>query len=359
VSKVPLAPLADVPVPQWVAALPKADLHLHQEERPRLERVVARREGRLPFDWRSAARGVLALPPGMPRLNGLFEQDARLDLGRAVSDSPEEVIAKIVEVLDEAADDGAWLVEIRCGPSPGGILRPDFMTLFREAERRVQARYPRLRAEAIGFLLLGPDHEPGDPWDRALAACLRLAREGLGGVDFRVDPYDTPADPALWALAADWSARAADAGLGVTVHAGEFSTANLDAALRLPGLRRIGHGVYLAADPRLLELAARAGVTIECCPSCNVILGAVPSYEAHPLRDLIATGLPVTLNTDNPIRVCTSIGREYAVAAALGLSQGELLACTRHAFAASFGTVERREQLLAALDAWQDNASQG
>ncbi len=40
-----LQPLAEVPVSPWIAALSKADLHLHQEERPRLDRVVARRLG--------------------------------------------------------------------------------------------------------------------------------------------------------------------------------------------------------------------------------------------------------------------------------------------------------------------------
>ncbi len=55
-----LEPLADVSVSPEVAAVPKADLHLHQEVFPRLERIVARRQGRGPYDWRAWARQLAA-----------------------------------------------------------------------------------------------------------------------------------------------------------------------------------------------------------------------------------------------------------------------------------------------------------
>ena len=97
---------------------------------------------------------------------------------------------------------------------------------------------------------------------------------------------------------------------------------------------------------------ARSGVTVEFSLSCNVVLGAVPSYEAHPIRRFVEHGIPVTLNTDNPVRIATTIGREYAIAAALGFSPADLLACTRNAIRASFTTAERRAALLADLDTW-------
>ena len=65
---------------------------------------------------------------------------------------PEYIIAKIVDALEEEAADGAVLVEIRFGTGGLALFQPDFMMLFREAERQVQARYPHLYAEAIGYL---------------------------------------------------------------------------------------------------------------------------------------------------------------------------------------------------------------
>ena len=348
-----IQPLAAVPVSPWIASLPKADLHVHQEERARLDRVVARRLGRPPFDWRCwMERLLVETGPGMERLAGIYVPDATLALDGVPGDAPEFIIAKVADALSEAAADGAVLIEVRFGTTGLALTRPDFMALFREAERQVQAEHPRLRAEAIGYLSLDNDPARLHIAERQLEACLRSAREGLAGIDFMVAPYDTEADPALWAIAYQWAARAAEAGLGITTHAGEFSTANLLAALGVPGLRRLGHAVHAAAGPQLLERLARSGVAVECCLSCNVVLGAVPSYEAHPIRQFVAAGIPVTLNTDDPVRIWTTIGREYAIAAALEFSPHELLTFTRNAIQASFTTAARRSALLDEVQQW-------
>lgn len=334
--QMPLVPLADVPTDQIIAALPKVDLHIHQEVSPWLDRVLARREGRAPYDWYGwAARLMAETPPGMPRLSRLGE----VQPGPLAADAdPELFVARLVALLEQAAQDGAVLVEVRLGGETP--LRPDFMALFREAERQVQVRYPRLRAEAIAPLLLW--YEP-ERLERVFAACLRAAREGLRGIDLLYRPYDAEAD---WSVAAQIAARAADGGLGVTAHAGEFSIANIAAAAQLPGLTRLGHAVYAAEDPRLLELLAARGITVECNLSSNVVLGAVPSYAAHPIRRFLDAGIPVALGTDDPVQLCTTIGREYALVAALGLTPRDLLTFTQHAIRAAFTTPERRAELL-------------
>ena len=257
----------------------------------------------------------------------------------------------MADLLEEAAAGGAVLVEVIVG-FPAGV-RPGFMALFRAAERRVQAHYPALHAEALGFLPVVDDPDRLADGERLLAAYLALAREGLAGVNVIAHPYDHEASPALWATAYRWAERAADAGLGVTVHAGEFSTANVAAALGLPGLARVGHATYAPHDPRLLDRLAERGVTVECSLSCNVILGSVPSYAAHPLRQFVERGIPVTLSTDNPVRFHTTIDREYGIAAALGFADADLLGFTRAGITASFTSAERRAHLLAELDAWQ------
>ncbi|HEX2033381.1 MAG TPA: hypothetical protein VHS99_04280 [Chloroflexota bacterium] len=345
-----LEPLAEIPISPEVAALPKADLHLHQEVWPRRERLAARREGRVPFDWAGHARRVMAeTPAGHERLVGIYQPDRHLDVRAAPEGDPEVLIARIAEQLEEGAADGAVLLEIRFGSSDIDTY-PDFMTLFREAERRVQRRFPRLRAEAIAYLNLGPDEAVLRLAERRLEACLAAAAQGLGGVDFRVDPYDQEPDPALWAIAYRDAERAAGAGLGITVHAAEFSPAALAVALEVPHLKRIGHGVHAAGEGRFMDTLVRYGVTVECCLTSNVVLGAVPSYEEHPIKRLVEAGVPTTLNTDLPVHACTSIGREYAVAAALRFSTRELLEFTRHAVRASFTGAERRRALLDELD---------
>jgi adenosine deaminase len=214
----------------------------------------------------------------------------------------------------------------------------------------VQVRYPRLHAEALVMLILWSAPERAE---RVLKACITAQREGLAGVDLLYKPYETEAE---WEVIYRVAERAASAGLGVTVHVGEVSTANIVAALKVPGLARLGHAVYAAQDPRLLELVAASGVTVECCLSCNVVMGAVASYEEHPIRRFIQHGIPVALCTDDPVQVCTTIGREYAIAHTLGFSAAELLDITRTAIQASFAPEERRAALLTGLRGGSDPA---
>jgi adenosine deaminase len=100
-----------------------------------------------------------------------------------------------------------------------------------------------------------------------------------------------------------------------------------------------------------MDTVRGAGVTIECCVSCNVLLGVVPTFEDHPIRAFAEYGIPGTLNSDDPIHVRTTIGREYEIAAEFfDFSEPELLQVARNAIHASFTSPARRAALLDELD---------
>jgi adenosine deaminase len=106
---------------------------------------------------------------------------------------------------------------------------------------------------------------------------------------------------------------AAEAGLGCTVHAGEWAgPESVRAALELP-VTRIGHGVRSIEDPALVEELAAREIVLECCPTSNVVLNLFPSYEDHPLPALAQAGVKVTLASDDPPYFGASIGGEYAI----------------------------------------------
>ena len=346
----PLSEFAGGPAIAAASAVPKADLHLHQEVFPRLDRLVARREGRRPHDWRASAERVLdEVSPGPARLAAIYRPDETLGVDRSLDQDPDVFVTRVADTLEEAAADGAIYIEVRFG-ADRLVALPQFMALFRRAERRVQESHPRFAAEALGHLSLRDDPQSLEAEERKLEACLRAARDGFGGIDLLVNPYDATDDPVLWRVAHSWAERAAAEGLGVTVHVGEFGTTSVAAALATPGLRRVGHGTHIADDPRLLNRLLHTGATLECSLTCNVLLGSAASYEAHPIRRFVAAGVPVTLNTDLPVHACTTIGREYAVAAALGFSAADLLRFTRTAIQASFTSPQRRTAMLAQLD---------
>ena len=143
---------------------------------------------------------------------------------------------------------------------------------------------------------------------------------------------------------------AAAAGLGCTVHAGEWAGADsVRGALELP-VTRISHGVRAIEDPALVDELARRQVTLEVCPTSNVVLGVFPSFAEHPFPVLREAGVPLTLGSDDPPYFGASVGGEYAIAREhFGLSDDELLGLTRTAIAASFAEPALRDHLMTRL----------
>ena len=144
---------------------------------------------------------------------------------------------------------------------------------------------------------------------------------------------------------------ARDAGLGITIHAGELSGAfSVRDALDHVRPARISHGVRAIEDADLVKRLADEGVVLEVCPGSNVALGVFPDFASHPLRALHEAGVRVTLNSDDPPFFHTSLAREYEIASAvMGFSDEEILGMTRTAIEAAFVDEATRQRLLSRL----------
>jgi adenosine deaminase len=148
---------------------------------------------------------------------------------------------------------------------------------------------------------------------------------------------------------------ARDAGLGLTIHAGEVCGAfSVTDALDLVRPSRIGHGVRAIEDPALVRRLVETGVVLEVCPGSNIALGVFPDFESHPLRQLIEAGVRVCINSDDPPFFGTSLAREYEIAAEIiGLSDAQINAMTRTAIEAAFVDESTRSALLSRLERHQ------
>ena len=307
-------------------AMPKAELHLHAEAAPRLERILARERGTPSYDWKRWAINLMVeVPPGMPRLESI----AKMPIPQQEED-PEYFGKRIQDALAEGAKAGAIYIELRFGRDT--VLRPEFISAFCTAESEVQSEFLCFIAEPLVCVIFGPDTALNE---KRVQACVDTARDGLRGVDIIPQPYSEEAD---WSPMCQASERLAAVGLGITAHAAEFSTANLKAALRVPGLTRIGHGIHAIATDELSSQLLASGAALECSLTSNVILGVIDSYAEHPIRAVIDAGIPVTINTDDPMHFSTPIEREYAIASQVGFSDLELIDLTRNAIEFSFTT---------------------
>ncbi|WP_283195734.1 adenosine deaminase [Rhizobium sp. AN80A] len=144
---------------------------------------------------------------------------------------------------------------------------------------------------------------------------------------------------------------ARDAGLGLTIHAGEvcgaFSVADALDAVR-PA--RIGHGVRAIEDADLVRRLVDQGTVLEVCPGSNIALEVFPDFQSHPLRALKEAGVRVTISSDDPPFFHTSLKREYELASsAFGFSDAEIDAITRTGIEAAFVDEATRSELLARL----------
>lgn len=88
-------------------------------------------------------------------------------------------------------------------------------------------------------------------------------------------------------------------GMPFTIHSGETGNVeNVREALEL-GARRIGHGIALSQDPRLMQAYAKAGIGVEMCPTSNFQTKAVRTWAEYPLMQFIDAGIKVSIHTDN------------------------------------------------------------
>ncbi|MEE4661366.1 MAG: adenosine deaminase [Halieaceae bacterium] len=145
--------------------------------------------------------------------------------------------------------------------------------------------------------------------------------------------------------------RAAELGLGLTSHAGESSGAEgVQDALDHLKIHRLDHGVRAIEDPALVQRLAREGITLNVCVSSNCVR-LYPGPESHPFPALLEAGVPVTVNTDDPVVLNTTLCDELVwLVEHYDLTPAQLLSLQRTAVEASFCDARDKAALHAALD---------
>jgi aminodeoxyfutalosine deaminase len=114
---------------------------------------------------------------------------------------------------------------------------------------------------------------------------------------------------------------AKDGGLGSVPHAGETEgIASIRGALDALGADRLRHGIRATDDAALLDEVASRGVVCDVCPVSNLRTRAVATIADHPLPAMRAAGVLCSISTDDPAMFDTDLGREYSIAAELGLT---------------------------------------
>jgi adenosine deaminase len=178
---------------------------------------------------------------------------------------------------------------------------------------------------------------------RELEALLK-GSDHLVALDLAGDEANFPGE-----LFVDHVRRAKDAGLRITIHAGEAAgPENVWQALREMGTTRIGHGVRSPEDPALMDYLAEHEIGIESNLTSNLQTSTVPDYASHPLLGFLERGLLATINTDAPNISAIDLRHEYEIAApAAGLTATHTRRAQCNALAIAFLSDEERSALKA------------
>lgn len=141
--------------------------------------------------------------------------------------------------------------------------------------------------------------------------------------------------------------KAKEAGLKVTIHAGEDTPASyVKETIELVNPDRIGHGIHAIEDMEVVELLKQRGITLEVNPWSNYLTNSVRAIEEHPLKKLFDLGVRVTINSDDPEVLETNLNNEYRIAhELLGMSMEDIARCNHYAYEASFIPEQEKQRV--------------
>jgi aminodeoxyfutalosine deaminase len=333
-------------VAEFVAALPKVELHLHLVGSASLDTVLALAR-RHPEVY--PGQGVPTEVDALRRFYAFTDFPHFLEVYRRVNllvNTGADVVSLVTGLAAELAARTVRYAEVQVTPvrnRMAGISFADLAGALTDGRALARQEY----GVELGWVF-DADSALGLPGaEETVDFAVNHRPEGtvgigLGGAELGVRRADFA--PAF--------RRARDAGLHSVPHAGEtVGPAEVWAAVTELGAERVGHGIGSAADPRLLELLAERGITLEVCPTSNMRTAAVSSLEEHPLPTLLAAGVPVTLATDDPGMFHTDLNAEYLHChEVFGLSTAELADIARAGARAAFCPEPLREAILAEID---------
>lgn len=333
---------SDPGIAAFIAALPKAELHLHIEGtlEPELAFALARKHAvTLPYASVEALRAAY----------DFADLQSFLDLyyaGAGVLRDADDFHALTRAYLDRARADGVVHVEIFFDPQTH-TARGVTMAAVIDGITRALDEAGREWGLTHRLILCFLRHLSEDAAQDCLSQALPW-RERIAGVGLDSSERGHPPSKFVRVFA-----RARALGFACVAHAGEEGPpAYIREALDLLQVCRIDHGVRCDEDAALVERLRAERVPLTVCPLSNVRLKVYERMQQHNIGRLLDAGLCVTVNSDDPAYFGGYIGANYlALHEALGLDRAALAQLARHSFEASWLTDAQKAHWIRQVDA--------
>ena len=310
----------------------KTDIHCHLEACFRHQTLIeiGDRVGLpVPADVDTFKRDYLVAD----QKESLAEMIAGFDRVRALWFDPEAITRLTKEAVEDAAAQNVRLIELRYSPD---FIQNDRDISFETIHGAILDGISSANADiAVGLIGIIRRTLPL-PEAQKVADFITANADSFVGIDLADQELNYPGQEF-----AQLFRKAKARGLGITIHAGEISIeesrVNVRTAIEQMGAERIGHGLHIVNEPDLIQLVIDNDVTLELCPSSNLLTGSIPNIRDHPFKKLMDAGVKTTINTDDPSLFAIDWNSEYAVAEnTLCLSRSDINQCIDNAKTASF-----------------------
>jgi adenine deaminase len=327
----------------FIAGMPKAELHLHIEGtlEPELALRLAERNGvTLPYASVEALRAAYQFTDLQSFLDIYYA-------GASVLKHEQDFYDLTWAYLERAKNDNVVHTEIFFDPQTHTARGVSLATVIAGITRALEDASRRLGISSqliMCFLRHLSEAEAFATVDAALPFRERIIAVGL-------DSSERGHPPSQFERV---FARCRELGWRAVAHAGEEGpAAYIIEALDLLKAERIDHGVRCLDNARLVARLAREQVPLTVCPLSNVRLRVFPDLQRHNLKQLLAAGLRVTVNSDDPAYFGGYVNDNFTAAQqALNLSRDDLRQLARNSFLASFLAEADKRRFCTALDAY-------
>ena len=335
-----LPPIAAARLPALLAALPKAELHMHIEGSLEPEMIFA-----------LAARNGVALPYAsvdeLRRAYAFTDLQSFLDIyyaGASVLRTEQDFHDMGMAYFERAAADQVRRAEIFFDPQTHTARGVPMATVIRGLARAcadAQAQHGLSAALILCFLRHLSEREAFETLEEALPL-----REHVIGVG--LDSSELGHPPEKFARV---FARCRELGFRLVAHAGEEGPPEyIRQALDVLGVERIDHGVQAVHDTALMQRLAAERIPLTVCPLSNQKLRVFPDLAQHNLKRLLDAGLCATVNSDDPAYFGGHINANFQqVFAATGMTAEQAWQLAANSFEASFAPAADQARWLARL----------
>ncbi|HEY3503048.1 MAG TPA: adenosine deaminase [Actinocatenispora sp.] len=328
----------------WLRALPKVELHVHLEGslRPATLFRLAERNG---VDVGATSAEELA---ERYTFGGFDDFAALFFAGLSVLRTAEDFADAVVALAAELAAQNVRYAEVTTSPvnhHRRGVPLAEYRAGLDEGRRRARQQHGIELAWVCDI-----SRESEDPASEFTIGYLLGPQAPDGVVGLGLGGIEDGFPPELFASSFD---RARANGLAALPHAGEtVGPESIWGAVRTLRAARIGHGIRCVEDPALVEHLATQRIPLDVAVTSNARLQLVDRIEEHPLTAMLAAGLVVTLNTDDPAYFRTTLTDELALAhRTYGLDRAALRALQTTALDASYADGATKASIRAALAA--------